>query len=105
MKNSKPSLKGMKHVGYLGHFAKDKHIQRGHNSNGVVTVRQLAAEDSTESKPLFQLGGTAGVGPDVDKPAAGPGQEVIHNPNGGYSILDYADPDYLNKKKKLQGRS
>ena len=27
----KPSLKGVAHTGHLGHFAQDKHIQRGHN--------------------------------------------------------------------------
>lgn len=29
----KPSLKGMQNCGYLGHFAKDKHIQAGHNTS------------------------------------------------------------------------
>ena len=27
----KPSLKGMNHCGYLGHFAQDKFVQMGHN--------------------------------------------------------------------------
>jgi hypothetical protein len=31
MKPKKPSLKGQKHYGYLGHFAQDKYIQQGHN--------------------------------------------------------------------------
>lgn len=29
----KPSLKGSKHFGYLGHFAKDRFIQDGHNTS------------------------------------------------------------------------
>ena len=29
----KPSLKGMQNTKYLGHFAKDKHIQAGHNTS------------------------------------------------------------------------
>lgn len=30
-KCKKPSVKGMAHMGYLGHFAQDKFIQKGHN--------------------------------------------------------------------------
>lgn len=29
----RPSLKGMKHFEYLGHFAQDKYIQMGHNES------------------------------------------------------------------------
>jgi hypothetical protein len=32
MKINKPSVRGMKHVGYLGRFQKDKFIQDGHNT-------------------------------------------------------------------------
>ena len=34
MKIKRPSLKGMKHTKYLGHFAQDKYIQQGHNFSG-----------------------------------------------------------------------
>ncbi len=34
MKIKKPSLKGMKNTGYLGHFAQDEYIQQGHNFSG-----------------------------------------------------------------------
>ena len=30
----KPSLKGVKNTGYLGHFAKDKFLAQGHNDSG-----------------------------------------------------------------------
>lgn len=34
MKIKKPSLKGMKHTKYLGHFAQDKYMEKGHNLSG-----------------------------------------------------------------------
>lgn len=39
MKLKKPSIKGMKNVGYLGHFSQDKFIQQGHNDSGTVPYR------------------------------------------------------------------
>lgn len=36
MKIKKPSLKGMKHTSYLGHFAQDKYICEGHNTSGKL---------------------------------------------------------------------
>lgn len=38
MKIKKPSLKGMKNTGYLGHFAQDEYIQQGHNFSGQVPL-------------------------------------------------------------------
>lgn len=35
MKIKKPSLKGMKNCGYLGHFAQDKYMEQGHNYSGT----------------------------------------------------------------------
>lgn len=40
MKIKKPSVKGMKNVGYLGRFQKDKFIQDGHNT-GPKTPRDV----------------------------------------------------------------
>jgi hypothetical protein len=40
MKIKKPSLKGMKDTKYLGHFAQDKYIQKGHNLSGVLPMTQ-----------------------------------------------------------------
>ena len=34
MEIKRPSLKGQKNMGYLGHFAQDKYIQKGHNLSG-----------------------------------------------------------------------
>ena len=38
MQIKRPSLKGMKNTKYLGHFAQDKYIQKGHNLSGVFDV-------------------------------------------------------------------
>lgn len=40
MKIKKPSLKGMKNYGYLGHFAQDKYIQSGHNFSGRPDLKK-----------------------------------------------------------------
>lgn len=44
MKCKMPSVKGQKHMGYLGHFAKDKYIQKGHNDveDSYTTGRKIA---------------------------------------------------------------
>ena len=34
MEIKRPSLKGQKNMGYLGHFAQDKYVQKGHNLSG-----------------------------------------------------------------------
>jgi hypothetical protein len=39
MKIKRPSVKGMKHVGYLGRFQKDKFIQDGHNTGPDKLLR------------------------------------------------------------------
>lgn len=38
MKIKKPSLKGMKNCGYLGHFAKEKYLCAGHNFSGKMKL-------------------------------------------------------------------
>ena len=44
MQIKKPSLKGMKNTKYLGHFAQDQYIQKGHNLSGIFDVyRQPSA--------------------------------------------------------------
>lgn len=40
MKIKKPSLKGIKNTKYLGHFAKDEYIQKGHNFSGRPQLNQ-----------------------------------------------------------------
>lgn len=42
MKIKRPSLKGMKNTKYLGHFAQDKYIEKGHNLSGVLPVARLS---------------------------------------------------------------
>ena len=42
MKIKKPSLKGMKNCGYLGHFAQDKYMEKGHNLSGKVLISSAA---------------------------------------------------------------
>lgn len=48
MKIKQPSLKGMKNTSYLGHFAKDEFIQKGHNFSGRVTVSNLQGTPDIE---------------------------------------------------------
>lgn len=36
----KPSVKGMKNMGYLGHFAKDKFLSKGHNFSGSPSYNE-----------------------------------------------------------------
>lgn len=38
MKIKKPSMKGMKNCGYLGHFAKEKYLCQGHNFSGKMDL-------------------------------------------------------------------
>jgi hypothetical protein len=60
----------------------------------------LSNEDpNTNSQTIYQSPGQ--VGPDIYKPAPKAG-EVIHDPSGGYSVIDYDDPDYLAKVKKMR---
>jgi hypothetical protein len=40
MKIKRPSLKGMKNCEYLGHFAQDKYIQKGHNFSGRPDLKK-----------------------------------------------------------------
>lgn len=34
MEIKRPSLKGQKNIGYLGHFSQEKYLQKGHNLSG-----------------------------------------------------------------------
>jgi hypothetical protein len=53
MKIKKPSLKGMKHTKYLGHFAQDKYIEKGHNLSGVLPMtREVQMAAGTASNPF-----------------------------------------------------
>lgn len=40
MKIKRPSLRGMKNCEYLGHFAQDKYIQKGHNFSGRPDLKK-----------------------------------------------------------------
>ena len=40
MKIKKPSVKGMKHTEYLGHFAKDKYMCEGHNTSAFAKFKE-----------------------------------------------------------------
>lgn len=57
MKPKKPSLKGQKHYGYLGHFAQDKYIQQGHNDSGSMPIREPAS-----NRDALEGGGGRGSG-------------------------------------------
>lgn len=47
----KPSVKGMSNMGYLGHFANDKWLEKGHNDVG--DARKMSGLDSeTGEHPL-----------------------------------------------------
>jgi hypothetical protein len=53
MKIKKPSLKGMKNTKYLGHFAQDKYIQKGHNLSGVLPMtQQVQMSAGTATNPF-----------------------------------------------------
>lgn len=75
MKIKKPSLKGMKNTGYLGHFAQDKYIQQGHNFSGKVPMKKsdnvrmwtaVTKKKDDEVKPGEQAGPYEVMGPDVN---------------------------------------
>ena len=69
MEIKRPSIKGMKNMGHLGHFTKDKFIQQGHND--VYTDKQekleLVKEQSEVNKPSQEV--TQGA-LDLEKKAA-----------------------------------
>jgi len=48
MKIKKPSLKGMKNYGYLGHFVQDKYIQSGHNFSGKPDLKKSRGRSPDE---------------------------------------------------------
>jgi hypothetical protein len=50
MKVKKPSLKGMQHTKHLGHFAKDKFIQKGHNDVPDEYPGQTMAEAAANQR-------------------------------------------------------
>lgn len=57
MKIKQPSLKGMKNTSYLGHFAQDKYIQKGHNLSGVfptADVEKFAVSNPFEANVEMQ---------------------------------------------------
>ena len=57
MKIKQPSLKGMKNTKYLGHFAQDKYIQKGHNLSGVfptADIEKFAVSNPFEAKGEMQ---------------------------------------------------
>lgn len=53
MKIKRPSLKGMKNTKYLGHFAQDKYIEKGHNLSGVLPMtREVQMAQGSASNPF-----------------------------------------------------
>lgn len=44
MSIKKPSVKGLAHASYLGHFAQDKHIQAGHNTNKTPSMLDIVKD-------------------------------------------------------------
>ena len=52
MKIKRPSLKGMKNTKYLGHFAQDKYIKKGHNLSGVLPVQEMTTLQPQVSNPF-----------------------------------------------------
>lgn len=56
MKIKRPSLKGIKNTKYLGHFAQDKYIHKGHNLSGVFNVsRQPSAIEMMAPSNPFDI--------------------------------------------------
>ena len=54
MQIKRPSLKGMKNTKYLGHFAQDGYIQKGHNLSGIFDIyRQPSAIEMTAPSNPF----------------------------------------------------
>lgn len=51
MKLKRPSLSEMQNTGYLGHFAKDKFLQQGHNDSGTVELDNLAQMPTSVVSP------------------------------------------------------
>lgn len=53
MKIKRPSLKGIKNTQYLGHFAQDKYIRKGHNLSGVLPMtREVQAAQGVAMNPF-----------------------------------------------------
>lgn len=55
MKIKKPSVKGMKNCGYLGHFAQDKYIEQGHNFSGKISYDSKSSIKGPEIKSLKRV--------------------------------------------------
>jgi hypothetical protein len=60
MNIKKPSVRGMKHVGYLGRFQKDKFIQQGHNSKPKDEMETVMIGGG----PKYEMIGTQDFGND-----------------------------------------
>jgi hypothetical protein len=69
MKIKKPSLKGIKNTEYLGHFAQDKYIEKGHNLSGKESL-QAGAERRRKYRELIRANLAKGASTELsfDKP-------------------------------------
>lgn len=52
MKIKKPSLKGVKNCGYLGHFAQDQYLEKGHNFSGNPGILEKEKEQEYINAPM-----------------------------------------------------
>lgn len=71
MKIKKPSLKGIKNCGYLGHFAQDQYIQKGHNLSGREDISK-GAERRKRYREAIRKAISEGRSPEIkfDKPVS-----------------------------------
>lgn len=81
MKIKKPSLKGMKHTEYLGHFAQDKYMEKGHNlsiGNALKKVGSVATAPIRAAASTANAAARAAV-----KPVGQALRETVQRPIGG----------------------
>jgi hypothetical protein len=115
------SVKGMKNMKYLGHFAQDKYMHKGHNLSGVYdfgsavfgdsrqrekVLKDISQDPSTEgsAQPAANITEAASSGPTRKVRVVAPGYETSSAQDAQYIDVDRplsADEQYLNREAAL----
>jgi hypothetical protein len=104
IKNCADMVEKGKGTQYMSHFLKKDYLKKGHNTSGKTNMTAARSDNGDASELLLSMGPGDGVGPDQPRPANPPGGEWIHNPEGGWSLLNFDDSDYVRRKHELQGK-
>jgi hypothetical protein len=103
-------VKGMKNMEYLGHFAQDKYMHKGHNLSGQYPMkRNPAAFDASVGTGSYQepaedsyTGSQSEGGPNITAAASGPTQKIrVRAP--GYEASGESDAQYVDVERPLTG--